>query len=68
MTAFFNSRDGEGYGIREPYVGQVSGWRGRVQRLKFKFVTLMPQVLYTIQVAKLSQENYTCTCMCIYEI
>ena len=34
MTAFFNSRDGDGYGIREPYVGQVSGQSSEV---KFKF-------------------------------
>ena len=24
MTAFFNSKDGDGYSIKEPYVGQVS--------------------------------------------
>ena len=37
MTAFFNSKDGDGYAIKEPYVGQVSGCRKFwVRRLKFK--------------------------------
>ena len=25
MTAFFNSKSGDGYAIKEPYIGQVSG-------------------------------------------
>ena len=37
MTAFFNSRDGDGYSIREPYVGQVSGQMGQSSEVKFKF-------------------------------
>ena len=29
MTTFFNSKDGDGYAIKEPYVGQVSWQEGR---------------------------------------
>ena len=28
MTTFFNSKDGDGYAVKEPYIGQVSRWKG----------------------------------------
>ena len=50
MTAFFNSKDGNGYAIKEPYIGQVS-WAREEQSSEVKIQGLQHRglAMYNVQ-------------------